>query len=425
MQKVAFFLNNPTMPDQDYSSILECNPGVGGSEYEFMLIPYLLEQRNNSIEPYLLINFNGKLPHKNIVSISNLDESCKYCIDNSINEIVVDIKSFDKSVLDRYGDNLSVMLWAHNNVSYPLLKLFHKLNYIKKIINCGREELDLYRDNLATLKSTYVYNIFPVKNKEYYLSKINNSESHNVVYMGSIIPAKGFHVLARAWKKVLKKVPDANLYIIGTGKLYNRTAVLGKYNIAEKDYEAYFMKYLTDSDGNLLPSVHFEGLLTEEKYDVLGSCKVGVPNPTGGTECLPITSIEMQLMGCSITTINHAAYLDTVYNHKYLYYRESQLSKYIIKRLFEKGDSYDDLFGYVINKFGVEGNIQRWEYIILNVNKEMLEPVSGYANQMKEFKDVLLRMKCAYPQLIILPPIERFYNFFRYRILKHIDKLFW
>ena len=79
------------------------------------------------------------------------------------------------------------------------------------------------------------------------------------------------------------------------------------------------MSYLTNEKGEVLPSVHFLGILKEEKLGVMGKCKVAVPNPTGVSECLPITAMEMQLAGCSIATVLHPAYLDTVFNKSYLY----------------------------------------------------------------------------------------------------------
>lgn len=408
MQKIAFFLNNHSMLNIDYSGILEGNPGVAGSEYEFLLIPYLLEIRDNDIDPYLCVNFSGNFPHKNVEYTNDLKEACDFCMKEGINQIVVDIKYFNHNILKNYENRLSVLIWAHNNVSYNLLKLFSRLTYIKRIINCGREEMELYRDNIATLKSTYIYNIFPFKSLSYYKKRMLSKDNHNVVFMGSITKEKGFHILARAWKKVLAKVPDAELFVVGSGRLYNSKARLGKYNIAEEKYEEMFMPYLVDSKEQILPSVHFLGLLGDEKYDILGNCKVAVPNPTGFSECLPITSIEMQLMGCSITTINHSAYLDTVFNQDFLFSSESKLSKYLIKRLTTKADDYQLLYNFVTKKFGIDGNIDRWEYVIKS-NSQILEPISNNHNQLKSLKDFLLKAKIKYSFLNILPPIELFY----------------
>lgn len=408
--KVAFYVCNSNMPNIDYSRIVDANPGIAGSEYEFLFVPYLLEKRENGIDPYVLVNFDGKFPHKNIVKVNSLEDVCDYCIENGITEVVIDIKFFNDKILSRYGNRLKVIIWAHNNVPYHILDLVSSKPYFGKIVNCGREEMELYRDHLASLKSTYIYNIFPFREKSYYESLIDKKDNHNVVYMGSIIPVKGFHVLAKAWKSVVKNVPDAQLYVIGTGKLYNRNAILGKYGIAEKEYEDYFMQFLMDDRGRILNNVHFLGLLGEEKYEVLGKCKVAVPNPTGRSECLPITSIEMQLMGCGITTIYHPAYLDTVYNKDFLYNKFSQLANYIVKRLLSPKEEYDNLYSFISQKFGIDGNIQRWEKVITEIDFPMLEPISENNYQFKKLKDKLLRLKRDSRLLILLPPIEKFVN---------------
>lgn len=409
MQKAAFFLNNPTLSRGDYTTIMDGNPGVGGSEYEFMLVPYLLEKRDNGIEPCLITNCEANFPHRNVAYVNNLLGCCNYCVQNGIDVLVIDIKHFDKTVCDEFSGKINVAIWAHNNVSYSQLKMFWHLDYVKKIVNCGREELELYRDHIATLKSTYIYNIFPFKDKEYYSSKIKDVDNHNVVYMGSIVKVKGFHVLAKAWKKILKAVPDAQLYVIGSGKLYNQRAKLGKFGIADEKYEDLFMHHLLDSNGEMLKSVHFLGLLGNEKYDVMGRCKVGVPNPTGFSETFCICGIEMQLMGGNITTIEHPAYLDTVLNKHYLYKSTSQLAKYVIDRLTGHRDNSDDLYDFVTKKFGIDGNIQRWEKLILNIESDMVEPISEYGFQHKKLKERILRFKVKHKWAEGMPCIEQCY----------------
>ena len=409
MKKVAFYLNNPSLTGGDFSSILNGNPGIGGSEYEFILVSYLLETRNNGIAPYLIVNCDAMFPHNNVIKVNGLNGCCNYCVGHGISEVVVDIKHFNKCVLDKYADKLKIIIWAHNNASYKQLDLFIKLDYIKKIVNCGREEMELYRDHPATLKSTYIYNIIPFKEKNFYLSKTRKDRGHNVVYMGSIVRAKGFHVLARAWKDVLAEVPDAHLFVIGSGKLYDKNAVMGTYGIAEMQYEKEFMPYLTDKTGQVLPSVHFMGLLGEDKFEVMGKCKVGVPNPTGNSETFCITGIEMQLMGCGITTILHPAFLDTVMNKEYLYKKEKQLARYIVRRLEGVQDDYETLYNYVVSKFGINGNIERWEDLILNIDTTTVEPISEYGYQHKKLKDSLFRLKTRYKAARVLPCIERFY----------------
>ena len=94
-------------------------------------------------------------------------------------------------------------------------------------------------------------------------------------YVVSLVPAKGFYLLASSWPAVLAKLPDSQLCVVGAGKLYNRNSVLGKWNIADEKFENKFMKHITN-DNQVLPSVHFLGVLGEEKNDLLLKCRVGV-----------------------------------------------------------------------------------------------------------------------------------------------------
>lgn len=417
--KVAFYLDNNNLNNQDYTKIVEGNPGIGGSEYEFLLVSYLLEQRDNGIDSVLLTRSNLAFPHKCTKYVKSLKESCDFCKSQNIEILVINQAQFNRSIFDEYADDLSLILWAHNDIPSSKLSLLYRLKYVKKIVCCGREMMDLYRDHIATLKSTYIYNIFPIQPKQWYLDKIQNQNNHNVVYMGSLTPVKGFHVLARFWKDILKRIPDAQLYVIGSGRLYAKNIELGRYGLAEREYEDIFMHYLVDSEGNILPSVHFMGLMGVEKFDILGQCKVGIPNPTGLSECLPISSIEMQLMGCSITTIHHAAYLDTVWNQNYLYSKCSQLVAYVVDRLNSTPDNYDEVYDFIAENFDIEHNIQRWEQLIQNIDIPNLEKCSEKAYQMKGLKNRLLKLKVLCPIFNILPLIGKVYNFYRYKIMKY------
>ena len=42
--------------------------------------------------------------------------------------------------------------------------------------------------------------------------------------MGGLRVTKGFHILAKVWKEVVKEVPDAELHVMGGSKLYDENA---------------------------------------------------------------------------------------------------------------------------------------------------------------------------------------------------------
>ena len=49
MKKVAFFIDNTSIYDVDASTILQANPGIGGTEYLIMLVSMLLSCRDNAL----------------------------------------------------------------------------------------------------------------------------------------------------------------------------------------------------------------------------------------------------------------------------------------------------------------------------------------------------------------------------------------
>lgn len=412
MKKIAFYINKATLPNRDYSELVHGNPGLPGSEYEFLLVSQLLDRRNNGLEIFLLVNFEGSFPHSHVWRVTDLESSCTICLEQGISTLVVDIKYFEKTVMDRYPQ-LKYIIWAHNYMTIKQLDLFNEMESIKRVVCVGREFMELYRDHPCSWKSSYIYNIFPIREKEYYKRLIRIEKNHNVVYMGCLIEEKGFHILAKAWKTILEGVPDAQLYVIGNGRLYDPNAELGKYGVASPEYESKFMSYLVDDEGKVLDSVHFLGILGEEKYDILSKCKVGVPNPSGLTETFCITGVEMQLYGNTVTSVFVPAFLDTFTNPQYIYRGVQDIARYVVNALLQESADYNKTYDFIQERFGVQKNIRRWEKLLWG--NLPLEPISQYHYHLKGLKNVLLYVKRMMPILNRIPLVEQFYNWHYYR----------
>lgn len=125
------------------------------------------------------------------------------------------------------------------------MDVYAEENVIKSVICVGREMLDLYRDEKCFSKMDYIFNGCVLPDIAKFQKQLTNIKSRQniVTYIGSIVPSKSFHWLAKAWPNVLKRVPDAQLYVIGSGNLYNKDAKLGKYGVASKEYEQLFMPF--------------------------------------------------------------------------------------------------------------------------------------------------------------------------------------
>ncbi len=407
--KIGFFIDNKNIKEVDCKNIVFGNPGIGGTEYMILIISYMLSIRDNGIEVLLFSTELGIFPE----SMSNI--LCKgikegYLKANNLKCDYFIYKHMDRYVKDVFSKlpslyKTKIIPWCHNFCSYPSLRFYAKSLLVERIICVSKEQLDLYIDHAAFLKSDYIFNCLdtnpPIGNACMDLTKRKNI----VTYIGSLVPEKGFLTLAKAWKHVLKEIPDAELYVIGSGKLYNRNQKLGKYGIAEAKFERKFVKYI-ESDNNIHPSVHFAGIMGTEKYGLLAKTKVGVPNPSGLTETFGISAVEMQLCGVKIATIKCPGFLDTVVNGK-LYNKKSELAETIILQLKSSENNYGEAKRYIDKNFSIRPVLCEWESLFLDCipNKKKLHNIIISNNfRGKKIKFKLYQLKSKHNLLYKLLP---------------------
>lgn len=375
--KVAFYISNKNISSVDNQEVEEGNPGIGGSEYSAILISTLLS-RYKKLECVLLCDVPANYPKDlNWVQCNDLAGAVEYYKNNDFDYLVVDAKLLEKCIVLRFYD-VKFIAWANCFIPEPMLNFYANQSNLVKIVNVGKEQYQLLKNLPVFKKSTYIYNAVPTNflNDYKQILQPNALREPNVVYIGSLIPSKGFHLLAQAWPKVVKDVPNAKLFVIGSGKLYSRNSRLGKWGIASKKYEDMFMQHLAP-EGELMPSVHFLGILGKEKYDILSKCKVGVPNPSGISETFGYTAVEMEIMDCLITTIKCPGYIDTVYDKKNLYDSPDKLANNIKQLLKSDIDIYPEVMKYV-SKFSVDTIVSKWEQFLLSLpNNERINFVGN------------------------------------------------
>jgi glycosyltransferase involved in cell wall biosynthesis len=422
---VGFFLNNANILSMDYRNLLEGNPGMGGTQYSIIAVAGLLSQRANNFDVVVYAQKNGFFnDNLKVEIVADINQAVEQAVKNEIPLMVIDQKFLSKKILLKYKEKILFVPWCHNFLTLRKYNLYNKQSSIPKIVHVSREQMDLYRDHPAFYKSEYIYNGFSIATINKYKKKLipYNLRSNNVVYIGSLVRAKGFHILAKVWKSVLKSVPDVNLYVIGSGKLYNSNASLGERGIADSIYEQEFIQYLLDEDGEILPSVHFMGIMGKEKNDLLLQCKVGVPNPSGNTETFGYTAIEMQAMGCLVTTMRCPGYLDTVWHNGILYKSTSKLANEIIDLLQRDDNQYKEMISF-LGKFDFNVIISQWEDLLYDCingkckKKQIDTPLTNADYHLKGFKEFLRKTKIRFPVFNFMPPVE-----IGYSIIKIITK---
>lgn len=397
--KVGFYVNNSQFPNVDCRSVRDGNPGVGGTWHMVLLVSSQLALRNNNIDITLFSQVDGLLPEGPITKQARNQEQAIYEADkNGLDYIVLNYGGFDWASFDftKIKSKLRIIVWCHNFCNLKDLDLFSSESKIARIITVGREQMDLYRDHPAFNKTDYIYNCVPFPNafKDDVVQHSFNKRENNVVYLASLVPAKSFHILADVWPYVLKHVPDANLFVIGSGKTYFKDAVLGDYGIASPEYEKRFIKPLLNTNKAIMPSVHFLGNLGLEKYNYLLKSKVGVPNPTGATETFCISAVEMQYMGCCVSAMIAPGYYDTFVNGVITKRTKRAFANSIIKLLKSQESvvSYSETIERLQKMFSVDNVLKDWELLFDGDLTEHIHHITPLKNRcyrlkwLKEYK---------------------------------------
>lgn len=408
MKRIAFFLDNSHIASVDCRGILEGNPGIGGTEYMFIVVAYLLSVRDNDLDVMSYVTSEGKFPEGyGYEVVTDFLDAVAHASAEGFDCLVFkhDAGLIASGVLDAVDTDLKLIVWDHVFVCYWELDYYANNPRIYKIVNVGREMNDLYRDHKAFGKSTYIYNCLNLDGLREKVGCNPFEERKNiVVYVGALKPYKGFHLLAQAWPAILKEVPDAELYVIGTGRLYGKGEELGSYGLAERPYEEWFMRYLS-KNGKILPSVHFMGDMGCEKNDILLRAKVGVPNPSGITETFCISAVEMQAAGALVTTIDYPGFIDTVRNGV-LYHKVDDLAKTVVELLRSKNTRYMDVMDSFDRDFSYDAVARQWEALLcrgLYVNGRMR---NGHY-RLKWLKEIKRRLSVLLPFMYKVPSVER------------------
>ncbi len=359
MEMIAFFLDNRNLKHVDFSNTSLGNPGSGATEYMTVLVAKELHLRNKNIT--LFVTSPGSFPSGlKVTVVENIYEAISYA-SKFYYLIVIRAHIFKfQDILNaiRLERELRVVIWAHLTPSQTALNLISKITQIKAIVCLENNQRLRITDTLATNKLfTIPYGITGnIKTVE------TSKNSNVVVYIGALVPQKGFHLLADAWPKVRKSVPDAQLYVIGSGNLYSSTNQLGRLGLASNDYEERIFRKLKRNDS----SVHFIGnsnVATRDK--ILDICKLGVVNPSGQTETFCLSAIEFQQRGIPVIGGRRFGLLDTIKHGKtgFLILSSSNLDKAIIKLL--NNLELNKKFGYqaqksAFDKYESKGVINQW-----------------------------------------------------------------
>lgn len=297
--KIGMEFRDTTISGIDFSHVEDGNPGCGGTQFEFALLAHHLLKLNKGYEiVFFHLSDNCFEEGCKSVKLSSLQDMPRAAKEENVDVFLFWSAAHDDAwykALEKNG--LTAIAWAHNFLSYGELCQLRSCCAVKRVVCVSREQYELLCGEDIFPRCTAISNMF-----DFVPEKRDRSEalrSNIVCCMGALIKAKGFHLLAKHWKAIVRKVSNAQLYVLGTGKLYQANAVMGNFGLAEASYEKLFMKYLTDKNGQMLPSVHFLGNVGAEKNEIFRRSKVGVVNPNG-VESFCIAALEKEAEGVPV-----------------------------------------------------------------------------------------------------------------------------
>lgn len=394
---IAIELLDKNLQGVDLSQPENGNPGIGGSEWLFLMLARYLQIYYDADYRITIFHYSDCLLPNGVRDIRiNSESDLLDRLSVSDEQIIVHQITKSNFWYERIAKMEIIDIpWAHCYIKYPEVMFINACSNVKRVVFVGREEYDTYIDDDIIKKSTFIYNMLNVQAAH----KVRQSDySKTVTYLGSLVPAKAFHALAEIWPEVLKRVPDAKLQIMGTGKLYDREAKLGKFGIAQEDYENYFMQFLTDEKGNILPTVKFLGLIGAEKEDYFMDTAVGVVNPLGKDETFCLSAVEMELCGVPIVTVGKYGLLDTISDGEsgLLYRNKKEFIDYLVKLLEDK--ELNTKMGnyapnFVKSRFDAKRIIKEWDSLFKKVingeEDKYMKPRGNYGNDLKWVRFVI------------------------------------
>ena len=290
---IGFWINNKGLESVDFKNIHQGNPGCGGTEYLMILLVSLLIKHNGFniyvYSPSPIKGLTGFIWKK---SNSISDAVC--CFDREANcgkFIIVSLQI--EKIASINIKKTEIIMWHHNSISEKASKIVKTLKFkVKHVFLTKNQCKDYLRHPNIVNNATIIHN---ANISSYRLVKREMS-LNNVTYIGSIVPYKNLHLLLLAWGKI-KKEYNANLFIIGSGQVYSRSAPLGPKRIADPKYEKMLFDIIKEQ--NISNSVHFLGLMNSKEIEekVAPITKVGIVNPGfnhkyfGETFCLSATQM--------------------------------------------------------------------------------------------------------------------------------------
>jgi glycosyltransferase involved in cell wall biosynthesis len=307
--EIVFLLDDSKFNGADLREPGLGNPAIGGTEFNFVSLAHELATRR--FASISLVHRNRTNTYPNSISTFAIDDypdGLRGFLSRKVTVGCVVVRGHDSlpasGVMEAIPEGVPVIAWTHNNLKSSTLSYFARCERIRRIVYVGREQCALAAGAPCHAKSTYI------PNGLYLPSCSNVGKERRAVYIGHLVPEKGFHRVARLWPRIHRACPTAELDVIGSSRVYRPNEPMGPLGVASSSYERLILRYLGSDPSKY--GVTFHGMMGTEKYRVMSRAMVGLPNPTGFTECCPGSVLEVSGCETAVVAMGQWGMCDTV-----------------------------------------------------------------------------------------------------------------
>lgn len=318
----------------------DVNPGVGGTTYTALRLAYELflsnKKKDYGINITLGISSSLKekilgIPTVNIYKENQRLWDCAIITGGTLNNI-------DSGTL--LIKSKKTLAWLRHPFDWDKIKKSKKIN--AEIISVGKSQ---YISNFL-IKGTHhhIDNLFCSKRIKYAASrevlvnkKIKNDiKDHkekyiNIGYMSSLIPSKGFHIVANEWLEIKKLCMEKKIIprldVIGGSGLYGFEEG-HEFLPCSKEYGDLIYKLIGPEIGK---TVFFHGIMKGERFNLMSKCDLAIVNPSGEGEAFPATILEWYSLGVPvISTLNYGCADAMRYSEEFVIHKFKEIKEKIL-----------------------------------------------------------------------------------------------
>jgi len=380
---ICIYINNYGTSNILIPNLADNNPGMGGTQFEMFLLCQLLKERGI---PFTLLLTHPQKTVDNIeyILVKDIDDAFVYCNKHLIKHLILRANDGLKN-LDAL-ENTKIIYWIHNFIDYSSATKIAKSKKVERVVFVSQEEADFYYDHDISKKGVVIFNAIPKVKKEH------EQEKENIVaFIGDISPYKMLDKLTALWPRIIRKVPDAKLLVLGSGDLYGKGKKFGEFGIAEEQYEKKVLKPLIKH--KVLDTVIFQGLVKNNMSDLISRAKITVFFNPIETFCIAATdSIKNKV---PVICPKSTGYCDVVRKQTgYLFRNKNQALRKIISVL-KNNDKWliadNDL--HYLDNFYSEIFLERWLSLFDNLANQKPPKISHKNNIFVNNKFLVISLR--------------------------------